>query len=407
MPRTRRDEDGGEEGGGRREEGEGRSEEGGKRREEGGARRENGRTGGLGEIDLLFCKSRLRGEALFFSIALAKVRLAAMDAVDGAPRDRVAARPAAPRGGRTKTRAAPVDSGSSVAAGMIGSCWCCGVPKELIKKYHNIFLCQDCWNGVRAKHRSFKKANTSEGGLALIGRDTEQMASDPESWRRSTLPFCELSTRRQAANDLTNEVDEQLRVQAQLFMQDKVGLTKKRFKSFHKFWDDEDSDACSDGFEEMLVEQKNMDLVPKVNKNDEDIVWVDDNMKLTNTEGTENRQGVMRTRETASSARSSEGAGAGRGRDGTGRDGTDTGYGGGSLLMKIVFGRILRRKTEGNQTSLRRNRPSRPMLGPSRPVPSRPYHAPSPSRPALAPTRLFGTKLTAFWNQVDGLSEPS
>ena len=211
--------------------------------------------------------------------------------VDGFPDSRLAPRPAVARGSRRRAPATPADSSSSLAAGQLGACWCCVKRKELTKKYHGVFLCQECWNGIRAKHRSIKKSNSKEEAQAQMERDTRLMESDPPLWRQLTLPFCEIATRKEASESFTRELSEHLRVEADLFMQDKIGLTKKRFKSFHKFWDQAESDDCSDQFEDMLVEQRNIALVPKINNKGEDIAWVDDNMRFSKVAGTEERNG--------------------------------------------------------------------------------------------------------------------
>lgn len=134
-----------------------------------------------------------------------------------------------------------------------------------------------CWNAIRCYKRFF------EGKPDLQKEANRRMQEEPGAWRAEVLPLrCTDGPRdaghRSSLKRKIVEVKEQY-AKEECVNQSQV-MNKKRFTSYHKFWDGYGSDTCSSEFEEALKKQGG-----RYSTSTEAMVLVKDNMLIRSVTG--------------------------------------------------------------------------------------------------------------------------
>lgn len=167
---------------------------------------------------------------------------------------------------RPRRRLAP----TSAAAEESELCYLCETPLGFYQhKYKGLDFDAGCFAAVRCRRRLIM------GNSAGLKAEDELMITDPESWRPSVLPLVKDSkhqSRTLARGCAKRDLQESVETSGQKNIEDTLLLTKRRFKSYHSFWDGISSADASERFDDDLSEAdcscRNSDDEPRVQVRD-------------------------------------------------------------------------------------------------------------------------------------------
>lgn len=169
--------------------------------------------------------------------------------------------------------------GSRDACGDDDVCHLCEqpLPADDIKLCMGYDMHNKCKNAVRCHRRLLAKNPDA------LRRADEALVHDPESWRGEVLPLIKEDGRRRssaARRVVRQSVKETSQVEESGDLEQALVLNKRRFKSYHKFWDGWTSGEASENFDDTLELQGRAYCTE-----DEDKVKVDDNLVITKFKG--------------------------------------------------------------------------------------------------------------------------
>lgn len=109
-----------------------------------------------------------------------------------------------------------------------------------------------CMNAVKCYRRYQRNAGKLE-------RADKNMLQRTDSWRNEVLPLVKSDAsgarNRQARADLKAKCKISKKFMTEERQTTRLLLTKRRYKSYMQFWERQDSDAASDGFETLVKKQ--------------------------------------------------------------------------------------------------------------------------------------------------------
>jgi hypothetical protein len=169
-------------------------------------------------------------------------------------------------------------------------CFLCLEKTVCSKQYKGCQFDNNCWNAVRNKHRELRKGDAQE-----VARDNVKMVTDPQPWRDETVPFGDADLRQSAREQVKAKfvnITSCVQMNAKTTVGAVVGLTKVRYVAFMLQYEQKDVDEANDEFEELLIAQRAAGKTT-TNKKGDDLVWVEENPREEERDGTEVRCGAQ------------------------------------------------------------------------------------------------------------------